>query len=255
MTWGRAPFLKKEIGCRPMITGIAIPCIASRRSGRTATRVRWRHGAPQSGRDPSSACLSWCLRALSHPAGELVHVEIVAPGFDLAVPDLEGPHNLQLERLIRELEHVHPLGHHDRTICCNVDNAEVDALDRHNPRRSGSARTDERADILPDGLSADHRRKRDIVVDRVVGEKCGQVGGRHVVAPRRAEPAHYFDWALQLPPPVVDLDGTLFQTSGLDDQVLKATAMPDPSVGAAGTWRFGLRQSIGICQVIGVPYI
>src|SRR6185312_11761953 len=65
----------------------------------------------------------------SHPAGELVHVEIVAPGADLAVTDLEGSHDRQLERLPRELEDVDPLGHHDRTICCNVDDAKLDALD------------------------------------------------------------------------------------------------------------------------------
>src|SRR6267142_2928636 len=97
-------------------------------------------------RCPTSACIrhqyskrpglvNRATPALAHPAGELVHVEIVAPGFDLAVPDLEGPHHGQLERLVGELEDIDPLGHHDRTICCNVDNAEVDALDRHNPRR------------------------------------------------------------------------------------------------------------------------
>lgn len=31
--------------------------------------------------------------ALSHLAGELVHVEIVSPGVDLAVADFEGPHD------------------------------------------------------------------------------------------------------------------------------------------------------------------
>jgi hypothetical protein len=38
--------------------------------------------------------------ALSHPAGELVHVEIVPPCSDLAVADLEGPHDRQLKRLV-----------------------------------------------------------------------------------------------------------------------------------------------------------
>src|SRR6476620_4024658 len=88
--------------------------------------------------------------ALSYPAGELDRVEIVAPGWDPAVPDLEGPHDGQLERLVGELEDIDPLGHHDRAIGCNVDNAEVDALDRHDPRRSGFAGTDERDEILLD---------------------------------------------------------------------------------------------------------
>jgi len=39
--------------------------------------------------------------ALSHPAGELAHVELVAPCVDLAVTDFEGPHDRQLERLVR----------------------------------------------------------------------------------------------------------------------------------------------------------
>src|SRR4029453_11876954 len=78
--------------------------------------------------------------ALSHPAGELVHVEIVAPGADLAGSDLEGPHDRQLERFVRELEDVHPLGHHDRTIGCDVDDTELDALD------AWRARADERGD-------------------------------------------------------------------------------------------------------------
>src|SRR5246500_3595347 len=85
----------------------------------------------------------------SHPAGELVHVEIVPPGADSAVADLEGPHDLQLERLPRELEDVHPLGHHDRTIGCDVDDAEVDTLD------AWRARPDERGDRFSDGLPAD----------------------------------------------------------------------------------------------------
>src|ERR1700757_4093923 len=86
--------------------------------------------------------------ASSHPAGELVHVEIVAPGLDLAVTDLEGPHDRQLERLVRELEDVHPLGHDDRTIGCDVDDAELDALD------AWRARADERGDVVRDGLPA-----------------------------------------------------------------------------------------------------
>src|ERR1700752_2001725 len=158
--------------------------------------ARWR-GA----RGSSPAPLDLCT-ALSHPAGELVHIEIVAPSVDLAVTDLEGPHDRQLERLVSELEDVHPLGHHDRTIGCDVDDAELDALD------AWRARADERGDVVRDGLPAGDRRQRDIVVDGIVGEKCGQLGGPDIVGPRRAEPAHYLDRALHLAPPVVDLGGT-----------------------------------------------
>src|SRR5258708_8968404 len=66
--------------------------------------------------------------ALSHPARELAHIEIVPPGVDLAAADLEGAHDRQLERLVGELEDVHPLRHHDRTIACDVDDAGIDAL-------------------------------------------------------------------------------------------------------------------------------
>src|SRR5690348_14122957 len=95
------------------------------------------------------------IPASSHPAGELILVEIVAPRVYLAVTDLEGPHDLQLERLAREPEDVHPLGHHDRTVGCDVDDAEVDTFD---PWR---ARPDERGDCLRDGLPANDRRQRD----------------------------------------------------------------------------------------------
>src|SRR5882757_10935924 len=82
--------------------------------------------------------------ALSHPAGELVYVEVVPPGVDLAVADLEGPHDRQLKRLVGKGEDVHPLGHHDRTIGCDVDDAELDALD------AWRARADERGEVLGD---------------------------------------------------------------------------------------------------------
>src|SRR5882724_10476018 len=91
--------------------------------------------------------------ASSHSAGELVLVEIVAPRVDLAVTDLEGPHDLQLERLAREPEDVHPLSHHDRTIGCDVDDAEVDTLD------AWRARPNERGDRLGDGLPAGDRHQ------------------------------------------------------------------------------------------------
>src|SRR6266446_144453 len=141
-------------------------------------------------------------RSSSHPASELVLVEIVSPRVDLAVTDLEGPHDLQLERLAREPEDVHPLGHHDRTIGCDVDDAEVDTLD------AWRARPDERGDRLGDGLPASDRRQRDVMVNGVVGEKCGQFADPDIVGPRRAEPAHYLNRALHLASPAVDLVGT-----------------------------------------------
>src|SRR5213592_2500625 len=77
--------------------------------------------------------------ALSHPARELLHVEMVPPGVDLAAADLDGAHDRQLERLVGELEDVHPLCHHDRTISCDVDDAEIDALDACGPGRRTEA--------------------------------------------------------------------------------------------------------------------
>src|SRR5439155_10927171 len=52
--------------------------------------------------------------------------------------------------------------------------------------------------------SASDRRQRDVVVNGIVGEKCGHLAGPDIVGPRRAEPAHYLDRALHLTPPAVD---------------------------------------------------
>src|SRR4051794_36415180 len=60
------------------------------------------------------------------------------------------------------------------------------------------ARPDERGDRLGDGLPASDRCQRDVVVNGIVGEKCGQFAGPDIVGPRRAEPAHYLDRALHL---------------------------------------------------------
>src|ERR1700752_2644396 len=49
---------------------------------------------------------SWT--AVTPPAGELVHVERVAPGVELAVTVLKGPHDRQPEPLGGELEDIHP---------------------------------------------------------------------------------------------------------------------------------------------------
>src|SRR5882757_338756 len=139
---------------------------------------------------------------LFHLAGELVHVEIVPPGVDFAVADLEGPHDGQLERLVREPEDVHPLGQHDWTIDRNVDDAELDALD------AWRTRANEGRDRVGDVLSAGDRCQRDVVVDGVVAEKCSQLDSSDVVGPRRAEPPHHLDRALHLAPPAVELRGT-----------------------------------------------
>src|SRR5260221_1647692 len=85
--------------------------------------------------------------ALSHPARELVHIEIVPPGVDLAAADLEGAHDRQLERPVGEFEDVHPLRQHDRAIGCDVDDAEIDALDAWRSRPQD--RSDRVADVLP----------------------------------------------------------------------------------------------------------
>jgi pimeloyl-ACP methyl ester carboxylesterase len=132
--------------------------------------------------------------ALSHPARELVHVEIVPPGADLAAADLKGAHDRQLERLGGELEDVDPLRHHDRTIGRDVDDAEVDALDA---RRAGAQ---DRSDRVGDVLPACDRRQRDVVVNGVLGEECGQIGCSHVAGPRGAKPAHNLDRAFHLAP-------------------------------------------------------
>jgi hypothetical protein len=52
----------------------------------------------------------------------------------------------QLERLVRELEDVHPVGHDDRSIGCDVDDAELDALD------TSRASANERRNVVRDGL-------------------------------------------------------------------------------------------------------
>src|SRR6478752_6531989 len=87
---------------------------------------------------------------------ELARVEVVPPGVDLAVVDLEGPHNLQVERLAGKREDVDPLRHHDRTAGGDVDDAELNALD---PGRAG---TDERRDVVSNVLSAGDRLERNV---------------------------------------------------------------------------------------------
>src|SRR5258708_4605067 len=129
---------------------------------------------------------------LAHPARELVHVEIVPPGVDLATADLEGAHDRQLERLVGELEDVHPLRHHDRAISCDVDDAEIDALD------AWRARAQDRSDRVGDVLPAGDRRLRDVVVYAVLGEECCQLDCSHVVGPRGAKPAHHLDRGFHL---------------------------------------------------------
>jgi hypothetical protein len=50
-----------------------------------------------------------------------------------------------------------PLCHHDRTIGCDVDDAELDALD------TWRARADERGDVVRDGLPAGHPAKSSVI--------------------------------------------------------------------------------------------
>src|SRR6185437_12915473 len=100
-------------------------------------------------------------------AVELTRVEVVPPGFDLAVVDLEGPHDSQVESLACKREDVDPLRHHDRTIGGDVDDAEFDAFDAW---RTG---TDERRDVVGNVLSAGDRLERDVVVHGVVSEERG----------------------------------------------------------------------------------
>jgi len=57
---------------------------------------------------------------------------------------------------------------------------------------------DERGDGVRDGLPAGDRRQRNIVIDGVVGEKCGEFGGPGIRGPRRAEPAHDLDRAFHV---------------------------------------------------------
>jgi hypothetical protein len=89
--------------------------------------------------------------------------------------------------------------------CCCSGRASEDrklVLPRHrwHPSRRG--------DRGRDGLPAGDRRQRDIVVNGVIGEKCGQLGRPDIVGPRRAESAHQLDRALHLAPPAVHLVGT-----------------------------------------------
>src|SRR5258708_2486771 len=175
-----------------------------------AEPVSHRTGTSPTGTDSPSAlnygASSASGPALFHPARELVHVEIVPPGVDLAAADLEGAHDRQLERLVGELEDVNPLRHHDRTIGRDVDDAEIDALD------AWRARADERGDVVGDGVPTGDGSERDVVVNGVLGEECGQLDCSHVVGPRGAKPAHHLDWAFHLAPPVLGRIGYPPQT-------------------------------------------
>ena len=109
--------------------------------------------------------------------GELVQVEIVAPRVDLAVSDLEDAHDRQLERLAWNLEHVHSLGHHNWTLGHDIDEMQRKALDARRPR------ADEGGKVVRDSLPARDRLQRDVVIDGVVAEKCGELGGSSIVGP------------------------------------------------------------------------
>src|SRR4029077_15563527 len=98
---------------------------------------------------------------------ELARVEVVPPGFDLAVVDLEGSHDPQVERLAGKREDVDPLRHHDWTVGGDVDDAELNAFN------AGRAGTDERGEVVGNVSSASDRLERDVVVDGVGGEERG----------------------------------------------------------------------------------
>jgi hypothetical protein len=89
-------------------------------------------------------------------------IKVVAPGVDHAAADLEGPHDGQLERPVRKLEDVNPLGHHDGTIGCDMDQSELNCLD------AWRSRADERGDVVGDGVPTGDGRERDVLVGRVV---------------------------------------------------------------------------------------
>src|SRR5690348_5897573 len=64
---------------------------------------------------------------------------------------------------------------------------------------------------------ADTALQRDVLVNGVLGEECGQLGCSHVVGPGGAEPAHYLDRAFHLVPPVVSLRIFGRESLSLDD--------------------------------------
>src|SRR3977135_2019486 len=67
--------------------------------------------------------------------------------------------------------------------------------------------------VLAIGTRGVDWRARDVGVNGVVVEKCGEFAGPDIVGPRRAEPAHYLDRALHLAPPAVDLTPPTSPTS------------------------------------------
>src|SRR5882757_2081501 len=98
------------------------------------------HSTPPSCATPLAATRPTAMSALNvlwvvtHLACELVRVEIIPPGVDLAVPDFECPHHRESERRVGQFEDVEPLRHHNRTVGRDIDDAEVDTLDA---RRAG----------------------------------------------------------------------------------------------------------------------
>src|SRR5262249_40733201 len=117
-----------------------------------------------------------------HLVHELLQVEVVAPGGDLAVLDLEGAHDGQLDLAGRHHEDVDALGEHDGPVGHDVPYAEVDLL--------GAA--GETGDERLDRVATRDRLHRDVVVYGVVGEVFGDLVGAHL-RPRGAEPADDLD--------------------------------------------------------------
>jgi hypothetical protein len=103
---------------------------------------------------------------LSHRSRELVEVEVVPPGIDLAVTDFESSHDRQFERPVGEREDVHSLGHDDRTIGRDVRHPEVDAFD------TWPTRPDKGANRVFYVISPGDRILWNIMVDGVVSKEC-----------------------------------------------------------------------------------
>src|ERR1700756_3335305 len=94
------------------------------------------------------------------------------------------------------------------------------------PSMPGGARAQDRSDRVGDVLPAGDRLQRDVVIDGVLGEECGQLGCCHVVGPRGAKPAHHLDRAFHLAPPALRRIGYPPQTM-FDRHLSPTSRWPD----------------------------
>src|SRR5690349_21493553 len=76
-----------------------------------------------------------------------------------------------------------------------MDQSELNCLD------AWRSRTDERGDVIGDGVPTGDGSERDVLVDRVVSEERRQFDCADVVGPRSAEPTHYIDRTLHMASP------------------------------------------------------